>query len=503
MQARGTMGAQQLAALAAIDAKGRLAGTADWTGDLTFLPARGSEPGRWRVRADSTLVGVASELPEPLEKPSDGDLALHVDLSGTESVAQLRVSLADRLRSVLALERADKGWRVERGAVTFGSGLPGLPAEPVVLIQGRVNRLDLPSYLALWQQVRLDPRAPHFQAQLVAGEMVAAGRRYPEVTLVGERTDSGVQLKIDSELLTGVAHWPVAGSAQPAELHLTHLSIPESTEQGQMAAVLGAVGSSARVSVDDLVWEGRHVGHVTATLAAREDGLDLNDVRISGSSHDGTGSLECRADRATCRAVFTLESSDAAATLADFGFRPDLSAARGALSGELEWRPESGKTWSATLTGRLSMKLADGVTLGGADAQQARPFALLSVPALVEAMSPQQDARHELRFTQLEADFALADGHAYTSDLHFDGDAEILMRGRTGLLAEDYDQEVWVLKGEERLPAAVRRFAPTPRVAAAWLTLRGLFAATGEARPRAMLRLQGSWDDPVVVSEAE
>ncbi len=77
------------------------------------------------------------------------------------------------------------------------------------------------------------------------------------------------------------------------------------------------------------------------------------------------------------------------------------------------------------------------------------------------------------------------------------------MRGRTGLSAEDYDEEVWVLKGEDRLPAAVRRFAPTPRVAAAWLTLRDLFAATGEVRPRAMLRLQGSWDDPVVVSEAE
>jgi uncharacterized protein YhdP len=503
MQARGSMAAQQLAALAAIDAKGRLAGNAEWSGDLTFLAARGSEPARWRVRADSTLVGVASELPEPLEKPSDEELALHVDLSGTDSVAQLRVSLADRLRSALALERADTGWRVERGAVTFGSGFPGLPAEPVVLIQGRVNRLDLPSYLALWQQARLDPRAPHFQAQLVAAEMVAAGRRYPEVTLVGERTDTGVELKIDSESLAGVAHWPVTGSVRPAELHLTHLSIPGPTEEGQLAAVMGAVGSSARVSVDDLVWEGRRVGHVTATLAAHEDGLDLDDVRISGSTHDGTGSLQCRSAMATCRAVFTLESSDAAATLADFGFRPDLSAQKASLSGAVEWRPESGQDWSATLTGRLSMKLADGSTLTAPDAEGARPFALLSVPALVEAMSPQQGSPRELRFTQLGADFELADGHAFTSDLHFDGDAEILMRGRTGLSAEDYDEEVWVLKGEERLPAAVRRFAPTPRVAAAWLTLRDLFAATGEARPRAMLRLQGSWDEPVVVSEAE
>ena len=541
MQARGSMAAQQLAALAAIDPRGRLAGSADWAGDLTFSPATGAQPARWRVRADSTLVGVGSELPEPLEKAADGALPLHLDLSGTESVAQLRVSLADRLRSVLALTRTDTGWKVERGAVTFGSGVPALPADPVVFIQGRVNRLDLPSYLALWQQARLDPRAPHFQAQLVATEMVAAGRSFPEVMLTGERTDSGVELNLDSERLAGVAHWPAAGSAgsEPAELHLTRLIIPAATGQGQLAAVLAAVGGSASVSVDDLMWEGRHIGHVTATLVARA-GLDLDDVRISGGTHDGTGSLQCESSMTTCRARFTLESSDAAATLADFGFRPDVSAARAAVSGELQWQPASQKPWPATLRGRLSLKLADGQTREAEFADEppsasgpqtgqpqtgrramgqpvmgqpamgqpvmGQPFALLAVPALVDAMQPLQEGKgpaHDLRFTRLDADFELADGEASTSDLHFDGDAEILMRGRMGLLAKDYDQEVWVLKGEERLPAAVRRFAPTPRVAAAWLTLRDLFAATGQARPRALLHLQGSWDDPVVVSDAE
>ena len=505
MQARGSMDAQKLAALAAIDAGGRLAGSAEWSGDMTFSAANGSQPARWRVRADSSLIGVGSQLPEPLDKAAAGPLALHLELTGTESAAQLRVSLSDRLRSVLALQRSETGWRVERGAVTFGSGYAGLPAEPVVLLQGQVGRLDLPSYLALWQQARLDPRAPRFEVQLVAAEMVAAGRSYPQVTLVGERTDSGVQLSIDSESLAGVAQWPLAGGGlKPAEVHLTRLSIPEPTREGGAEAVLAAVGSQARLSVDDLTWEGRRVGRVTATLVSGANGVALDDIRVSGSTHDGTGSVQCQAALSSCRTVFTLESSDVAATLADLGFRPDVSAARAAFSGDVEWQPRVARAWSATLKGRLSLKLADGVTRAVA-AQAAQPFALLSVPALVQAMYPAQDASsapRELRFARLEADFDVADGHASTSDLHFDGDAEILMRGRTDLLARNYDQEVWVLKGEERLPAALRRFAPTPRVAAAWLTLRDLFAATGEAPPRAMLRLQGSWDDPVV-SEAQ
>jgi uncharacterized protein YhdP len=113
--------------------------------------------------------------------------------------------------------------------------------------------------------------------------------------------------------------------------------------------------------------------------------------------------------------------------------------------------------------------------------------------------SPSTPADRELRFASLDADFDVRNGQASTSDLHFDGDAEILMRGRTGLVARDYDQQVWVLRGEERLPAPVRKFAPTPRVAAAWLALREMFAGTGQERPRAALRLQGSWDEPVVV----
>ena len=68
--------------------------------------------------------------------------------------------------------------------------------------------------------------------------------------------------------------------------------------------------------------------------------------------------------------------------------------------------------------------------------------------------------------------------------------------GRIGLLASDYDAQVWVLKGEERLPAAVRGLAPGPRVAALWMSLRELF--TSADRQRAALRLHGTWDDPMV-----
>jgi hypothetical protein len=276
-----------------------------------------------------------------------------------------------------------------------------------------------------------------------------------------------------------------------------------------------------------------------------------------------------------------IDSTDAAATLAEFGFTPDLAASAASLNGDVEWHPDAEQPWLASLRGTVSMRLADGTLtnvrrvegaprvdgtpraasrdggdprsgdtrfgdarpgrgngelseanaglsgaltdVGGAfitaDARGAEagraeadagthPFALLAVPALVSGLDAPGAAgasltkeQHPLHFAHLKADFELQDGQAITSNLHFDGDAEILMRGRIGIVARDYDQQVWLLRGEERLPAAVRRFGATPRVAAAWLSLRDIFGGSGsQDRSRAVLRLQGSWDDPMVVT---
>jgi uncharacterized protein YhdP len=247
------------------------------------------------------------------------------------------------------------------------------------------------------------------------------------------------------------------------------------------------------------------MGQLSATVEARDDGLDVSDLRLTGGTQDARGAVHCQ--RNLCRLRFRLESNDAAATLEDFGFRPDLTAAEASLAGEIEWRLDQPTLASAE--GHVNMQLTDGVTRG-VGAGEGSPFALLSVPALVSGMIPPATQApqpapepHALRFSRLDADFKLHDGQASTSNLHFDWDAEILMRGRTGLVARDYDQQVWILRGEERLPAAVRRFGATPRVAAVWLSLRELFTGARDARSRAILRLQGSWDDPIVVAEAE
>jgi uncharacterized protein YhdP len=369
---------------------------------------------------------------------------------------------------------------------------------------------------------------------------------------------------------------------QSAELHFTRLDLPDGSLPGDSVGLVAALAPSAVLAVDELNWRGRSLGRLTATVNSRDKVVSVDDARLVSGTHAARGTLHCQTAMPTCRLTFTVDSTDAAATLEDFGFKPDLTASAASLSGEAEWRPAPGQPWLAGVQGTLNLRLADGtlrptgtaqsvdahsvgrsaeahadgaeaarggrssgahsgadggtVADGGSavgtdvwthtasapggdvwaripsamdgDDERPQPFALLAVPALVNALDAPGAAgasltkeQPALHFDHLEADFDLADGQATTSNLHFDGDAEILMRGRIGIVSRDYDQQVWLLRGEERLPAAVRRFGATPRVAAAWLSLRDLLGGAGSKdRSRAVLRLQGTWDDPMVVT---
>ncbi len=565
VQAQGTLNAQQLASLA--NATGTVDGSTDWSGELAYMQTDGSQAPRWRMRADSNLLGVVSSLPEPFAKRSAVAVPVHLEVIGTGESAQLRANLGDRMRSLLALRRKpDIGWAVDRGAVRFGTAVPTLPSESVVLVRGRVSQLDLPAYAIAWQRLRQDS-LPTIRAQMVADEMLVGGRRYNEVSLQAERTAAGTNLLLDSAAVAGIVRWPtpegaarsrgVPNEVQPAELHFTRLNLPDGTLPSDGVGLIAALAPTASLAVDELNWRGRSLGRLTATVASRDKVVAVDDVRLVNRTHDAHGVLHCQTAMPECRLTFMVDSTDAAATLTDFGFTPDLAASTASLNGDVEWRPTAEQPWLASLQGTLSMRLADGTLrpalhkegdvreasagpvaaltdVGGAfvaasagpgpyagtgpdvDAEAAafsddvapHPFALLAVPALVSGLDAPGAAgtsltkeQQPLHFAHLEADFDLHDGQATTSNLHFDGDAEILMRGRIGIVSRDYDQQVWLLRGEERLPAAVRRFGATPRVAAAWLSLRDLFGGSGtQDRSRAVLRLQGSWDDPMVVT---
>ena len=476
----------------------RLEGHAEWSALLTFLPGSDSASSRWRLRADSSLMGVSSRLPEPFAKAEGLALPLHVEVQAGTDSGQLRLALGERLRAAAALNRSGDLWRIERGALRLASTSPALPAEPQLLLEGRMSHLDLLPLLALWRQAGRDAALPALRARLSATQLTAGTRSFAEVSVAADATRRGGRLELESPEIAGTASWPaVVDEEHPARVRFSRLNLTHPDDAVLGAGLATAIGPAAELSIDDLQWQGRSLGSLRAQLATGPDSFDATGLELAGPSGESEGSVHCR--DAACRVRFSLDSRDAAATLSAFGFRPDLTASHARLEGELQW-PQQGAPSLATLDGRLHMQLEQGVTHTGA--ASGAPFALLIVPALTAGLRAESrdGILPQLGFSRLTADFAVHEGQATTSNLHFDGDAEILVRGRAGLLGHDYDEQAWILRGEERLPAAVRRLGATPKVAAVWLSLRELFSGPAADRARAALRLRGTWEEPLVTS---
>jgi uncharacterized protein YhdP len=508
LQAQGTIDARRLVAAAGPEmtlapADLQVAGRSPWKGELTFAP----QVGTWRARAESSLLGISSRLPAPLVKTEAVAMPVRLAIEGARETALLRLAVGESVHGLIELApRSDGTWQPTSGGLRFGGGPPRFGREAELDLSGRLARVDLSPWLIAFRKLAASGRAAPLNVNLVVDDLVIAGVSCKTASLDAQaRSDGALELRVESPELTGVARWP--GGALPTEVQLDSLTLPHSTDPAELAIVVAALAPAARVSASAVVWQGRTLGSLAADVQSTTDGLVIEPLELSGASGDAHGAVRCAASSERCHARFELASRDAAVTLRDFGFRDDLSAQHAALEGELEWPLQlpPGRSWLASLTGRLSLALSEGSTLVPSDASGV-PFPLLAVSALLHdsrasrAASDGASAAGRLGFTQLTADYELREGSAFTSNLHFDGDAEIVMTGRSGLAAGDYDYRAWILRGEDRLPSAVRRFAAAPHLAAAWLALRDLLSGPPEGRSRAELHLGGTRDAPLVDS---
>jgi len=303
-------------------------------------------------------------------------------------------------------------------------------------------------------------------------------------------------VQLQSAGLSGSARWrAVIDAEHPAQVYFPRFDLLQPSDAAFAAQLAAVLAPATQLTIEDLQWQGRPLGSFPGALAVRGRTLEASELQLSGAGTETRASGRCQ--ESACNLGFSLDSTDPATVLTAFGFSPDVSAGHARLEGQLRWSPQAPAPL-ATLSGSLHMQIESGI-VGSASDAAGSPFPLLSVPALLAGMHPSPaQAETGLRFTRLSANYELRGGQAVTPALHFDGDAEILVRGRVGLSSGDYDEEAWILRGEERLPAAVRRLAPTPRVAALWLSLRELFGAPRSVEARAALRLRGPWGDPIV-----
>ena len=221
-----------------------------------------------------------------------------------------------------------------------------------------MSRLDLPAYLALWQQAAAAQTLPPVQAHLSTPELFA-GRAYREAHLTATRhlrRRPGAAWRPPQQ--HGVLQWPAMPMPRIPRSCSWRAWMPAREDAALAAQLPGLLGPAVELSVDDFRWQGRSLGRLHARLAAAGERLQVRELRLAGAQQELRGSLSAAA-QARCAAHVSLKSTNLGQTLADYGLRADMGAARAQLEGDLEW-PQGSSAPLATLSGDLHMRLEEG-----------------------------------------------------------------------------------------------------------------------------------------------
>ena len=276
----------------------------------------------------------------------------------------------------------------------------------------------------------------------------------------------------------------------------------------------GGEGSARRRSIranlpglqlhaDEFAIGQRQLGRLDAEILSDPLGLRLVSFESATDSFSaqGSGGWFTGADGDTTRIAVSLTSMDVAKTLDQLGFDAVRGSRRARRDREHLLAGPAGGRLDAARRRRLRAARDEGQPDRRAARGAGRVVGLLSISALPRrlALDFRDVFNRGLVFDEINADFVVIDGNAYTDNLKLTGPvAEIGVIGRTGLRDRDYRQQAVVTAEPGKVLPTVGALLGGPAVAAALLIFTRIFKEPLKGIGRASYCVSGSWQEPMV-----
>ena len=197
----------------------------------------------------------------------------------------------------------------------------------------------------------------------------------------------------------------------------------------------------------------------------------------------------------------TLNISSFEDFLKTLGYDQLMRGGKSRITGYLSWPGGPLDYSKEVIEGKLSINVEKGAYLEGKPGTAGRILGLLNMNALARRISfdfsDVSDKGYE--FEKIQGDFRITRGNAYTDNLIAQSpSAKILVTGRVGLAAEDYDQKVLVVPEiSATLPIAGAAVAGPAGAAVAWVGQKLLGSQINKVTAMSYT-VTGSWSDPVI-----
>ena len=507
---------------------------------------------------DSSLQGLALDLPEPLGKAANTTLPVHVErrvfktrLNVNRAGAQAG-SLRDRLQLKWGDQLALSFTRDLSGAVPKvlqGRWLLGnLGKEPSVTNvwgddRGVMARINLPQLnLDRWSQldlpmgsantgsapgaegVKLDDWAAYLPSQisLVTPVLVYQSRTLNNLTLSAQRepleSDKSPlwRAKIEAKELAGTVEYrPTSGASGNTNpegriyARLTHLKLAKST-QTEVETLLSEQPVSMPdldIVVDNTELRGLTLGRVEVLAlnranarSEREWRLDRFNMTVPEASFVASGQwLPGKGIRQT-QLNFKLDIKDAGKLLERFGLAGQIASGHGKLEGDVLWQGSPMSFDEASLGGNLKLNVENGQFLK-TELGSAKLLSVLSLQSLPRRLSLDfRDVFSDgFSFDSLRGDVAIEKGMASTRNLQMRGvNAVVLMEGQVDIPRETQHLTVVVIPEINAGTASLLLAAVNPVIGLGSFVAQYIFRRPFMAAATKEFLIDGTWADPRV-----
>ncbi|MDB5811649.1 MAG: hypothetical protein JWN94_3771 [Betaproteobacteria bacterium] len=173
---------------------------------------------------ESTLQGIASDLPAPLAKTAADSVAFKIERYVT-SPQQERIGVAvGNIVSAQIIRRRDGDATIERGNITLG-GPAAEPERKGLWITGGLKNLDLDQWLLLLKSGGEGGRAQIAGLDVKFGALDVFGRRFNDISINGTQQSGVWQTNLTGRELTGEMSWRSQGKGK-VTARMKNLSIP-------------------------------------------------------------------------------------------------------------------------------------------------------------------------------------------------------------------------------------------------------------------------------------
>jgi len=485
----------------------RFSGKAHWKVALDVDQSRGQAPAEKRLSVRSDLRGIHSRLPAPLGKDAESALPFELNLGLPPTGSRVYMQLGELLRVQGRLADGELPLALH---AALGGELPEPEPAAGVRISGAVTAADLIGWATLVGASTggVDAEGVLLSADVHAEQLDLFGRSFAnsDISVRGKSPHTRISLHgdgIDGDVdVVSSGAEPGGITAQFATMHWPEAD--PNAQAGSASATDPARIPPLHASIGDMKLGRAHFGRTRIETRPDAQGMRIEemDTQSPELTMRATGQWSLIDGLESSALDINFSAEDVGKMLNGLGY--DSAIAGGQTIARLQgsWSGSPANFALERVVGTLTGEVGEGRFLDVHPGGAGRLFGLANFGAIPRRLTLDFKDLFEsgMAFDSIRGSFALDLGNASTTDLKIKApSAKIMISGRAGISARDYDQEMIVVPHVRSTLPLVGAVAAGPVGVIIGVLAKDMLKKPLDQLSAVHYHVGGSWDKPEIV----